>query len=304
MRAVRLLPLLLLAAACGDAAARADRPAADGAVTLTDDVGRTVRLGGPAGRIVSLKPSLTETLVALGAAEAVVGRTDFDEDPAVAGLPSVGGTLEPNLEVLAGLRPDLVLVWESTAPAVRARIDALGIPTFAIRSWDTTDVYRSFTSLGALAGRPAAGDSLVSSVRAELAAVAASVRGRPRRSTFVVVWNEPPMTGGPDTYLGQLVSLAGGEPAFPELGARFANVSLEELVRRQPQVVILPQGEDDQLRAERVRAAPGWRELRGMHGGGPALVPSDLISRAGPALGEAARRLRDAIHPEAAAPRP
>jgi iron complex transport system substrate-binding protein len=108
------------------------------------------------------------------------------------------------------------------------------------------------------------------------------------------------MTAGPDTYIGQLVSIAGGDPAFPELGKEFGNVALEEIVRRQPQVVVLPQGEDDALRADKVRAAPGWRELRGMQAPGPARVPSDLVSRAGPMLGEAARRLRDAIHPEAA----
>jgi iron complex transport system substrate-binding protein len=251
--------------------------------------------------VVSLKPSLTETLIALGAAGTLVGRTDFDEEPAARALPSIGGTLEPNMEVLTALRPDLVLVWETTKPAVRDRIEAMGVPTFAVQSIDTADVFRSFRNLGRLVGRASAGDSLAAAVSAELDAVAASVRGLHRPTTFVVVWNDPPMTAGPGSYLGQLVSIAGGEPVFPELGKQFANVALEEIVRRQPEVVVLPQGEDDKLRADLVRAAPGWRELRAMQGGGPARVPSDLVSRAGPTLGEAARRLRDAIHPEAAA---
>jgi iron complex transport system substrate-binding protein len=298
-----LAPLVAaLATACGSGAAgRSDAAAGDSAITLVDDVGRTVRLAGPAHRVVSLKPSLTETLIAIGATGTLVGRTDFDEQPELQRLPSTGGNLEPNMEVLASVHPDLVLVWESTKPGIRERIEALGIPTFAMQSLDTTDIFRSFRNLGRLIGKPGAGDSLATSIRAELDAVAGSVRGRPRPSTFVVVWNDPPMTAGPDTYLGQLISLAGGEPSFPELGKRFGNVALEEIVRRQPQVVVLPQGEDDKLRADLVRAAPGWRDLRAMRGAGPARVPSDLVSRAGPNLGEVARRLRDAIHPEAAA---
>jgi iron complex transport system substrate-binding protein len=304
LRAVSLASLLLIVtAACDRPEAPSDQgsPTAE-AVSAVDDAGRTLRLPRPARRVISLKPSVTETLVALGARDLLVARTDFDQLPSVSTLPSIGGAIDPNMEVIAGLRPDLVIIWESTTPAVRERIEALGVPTFTVRSHDTTDVYRSFVNLGRLVGRPDAADSLAASLRAELAAVAASVRGRPRPTTFVVVWNDPPMTAGPDTYLGQLVSIAGGEPAFPELGKEFANVALEELVRRQPQVVVLPQGEDDKLRADHVRAAPGWRDLRAMQGPGPARVPADLVSRAGPAMGEAARRLRDAIHPELAAP--
>jgi iron complex transport system substrate-binding protein len=304
LRAGLLFAPLLLLAACGSDRAASRGASADSAIVLVDDVGDTVRLAGPARRIVSLKPSLTETVVAIGGIGALVGRSDFDEQPEVQGIPSIGGALEPNLEVLAGMRPDLVLVWESTKPAVRDRIHALGIPTFAMQSLDTTDVFRSFDRLGALLGLRAGADSVANGIRAELRAVAASVQGLPRPSTFVVVWNDPPMTAGPDTYLGQLISVAGGEPVFPELGKQFANVAMEEIVRRQPQVVILPQGEDDKLRADLVRSAPGWRDLRAMQGAGPARVPSDLVSRAGPTLGEAARRLRDAIHPERATRQP
>ena len=294
------LAAVLALGGCGRADARADAASAEGAIALTDDLEHEVRLAGPARRIVSLKPSVTQTLVAMGAADRLVGRTDWDTDAALRHLPSVGGTVTPNLEQLVALRPDLVLGWETTDAATRQRIEEMGIPVFATRSHDTTDVFRSFASLGRLTGRRRAADSLAASVRAELAAVAASVRGLPRPSVFFVVWNDPPMTAGPDTYIGQLVEIAGGRTAFPELRREFTQVSMEEIVRRQPQVLVLPQGEDSVLRAASLRRLPGWRELRALNGGATVELPADLISQAGPRLGESARRLRDAIHPDRA----
>lgn len=299
LRLAALAAVLALAGACGGADARAGAPA-ESAITLTDDLGRVVSLAGPARRIVSLKPSATQTLVAMGATDRLVGRTDWDKDAALRHLASVGGTVRPNLEQLVALRPDLVLAWETTDPGTRQRIEEMGIPVFATRSHDTTDVFRSFASLGRLTGRTRAADSLAASVRAELAAVAASVRGVPRPSVFFVVWNDPPMTAGPDTYIGQLVDVAGGRTAFPELKREFAQVSMEEIVRRQPQVVILPQGEDGVLRMESLRQLAGWRELRALKGGATVELPADLVSQAGPRIGESARRLRDAIHPDRA----
>ena len=296
LRFAALAAVLALAGGCGRADARGGAPA-EGAVTLTDDLGNPVRLPRPARRVVSLKPSVTETLLAMGAADRLVGRTDWDTGPQVRHLPSVGGTVNPNLERLVALSPDLVLGWETTDEGTRRRLEEVGIPFFATRSHDTTDVFRSFASVGRLTGLTRAADSLAASVRAELAAVGASVRGLRRPSVYFVVWHDPPMTAGPGTYIGQLVELAGGRTAFPELERKFTQVSLEEVVRRQPEVLILPRGEDSVLRAESLRRLPGWRELRALRGGATVELPAELISQAGPHIGGAPRRIRDAIHP-------
>ena len=210
MPAPRIAALLGLLALAACEAAPARHSTGTG-ITLVDDVGRSVHLAAPARRIVSLKPSITETLVLMGAGDRIVGRSTADDHPAVQDLPSIGDALDPNMEALASLRPDLVLIWESTTPSVRERIEALGIPTFAVQSHDTAQIFRSFHSVGQLTGMSAAADSLAGTVRGELAEVAASVRDLPRPTTFVVEWNDPPMTAGPDSYLGQLVSVAGGE---------------------------------------------------------------------------------------------
>lgn len=296
----RLLLLALALAACGDAAPspRAVSAApADSAVSLVDDAGRAVTLPRPAGRVVSLIPSATETLFALGAGAQVVGRTDFDKGPAVAHLPSVGGGLDPSLESLVALRPDVVIGWaEEKSPKIRERLAELGIPLFTIQTTDTTDLFRTVGNLGRLTGHTRAADSLSASLRGELNAVRASVAGLPRPSVFYIVWYDPPMTAGPRTFVSQIVEVAGGRTVFPDVQGDWPTISVEELVRRQPDVVVLPVGEM-KGRLEELRGMPGWSELRALREGRVAQLPADLLNRPGPHLGEAARALRDALHP-------
>jgi len=295
-RRALLLGLAAALAACGgrDDRRRAESAAA-AAVSATDDAGRTVRLAAPARRIVSLIPSGTETLVALGAAEQVVGRTDYDTDPAVAALPSVGGGLDPSAEAVLALRPDLVITWESDRSLdLRRRLAEAGIATFALRTRDTADVFRNVERLGRLAGRDSAAAALAARIRSELAAVRASVAGRPAPTVLFVVWPDPPQTAGPETFIAQVIGVAGGRTAFPDLAQDWPQLSLEAIVRRQPDVVLLPVGETRHT-AAMLHDAPGWRDLAAVREGRVAEVPADLVNRPGPHLAAAARAVRDAL---------
>ena len=293
--------LLLLLAACGDAERSAEPAPYEHAVAVVDDAGRTVLLPHPARRIVSLIPSANETLLALGAGDRVVGRTNHDRGPAMATLPSVGGGLDPSLEALVALRPDLVIVWDGKrSEELRPQLERIGIPVFALAADDTADVFRSIGQIGVLTGRNRAADSLAAEIRGKLRSVRNSVAGRPTPSVFYVVWDDPPMTAGPNTFIGQLVELAGGRTIFPDVPVNWPSVSLEEIVRRQPDVILLPQGENPTRSLETLRATPGWRELKAVREGRVARVPADLVNRPGPHIGEAARVLRDAFHPELA----
>jgi len=301
------IPLLLalsLLAACeeGRGATARSATAADSAVAATDDAGRAVRLLHPARRIVSLIPSATEALVAIGARDRLVGRTNFDHGPGIDSLPSVGGGMDPSLEALLALRPDLVLGWEThDDQRLRERLEELGIPVFAIKAEDTTDVFRTLHNLGTLTHRAPAADSLSASLRSQLAEVRASVAGRPAPSVFFLVWNDPPMTAGPNTFISQLLGVAGGRNVFSDAGQDWPNVAMEEIVHRQPDFLVLPQGEKGGAHdVDKLRGEPGWRDLRAMREGRVVTIPADLMNRPGPGMGEAARRLRDALHPEAA----
>ena len=266
-----------------------------GGVSATDDVGRVVRLEAPASRVIALLPAATETLFALGAGDRVVGRTRYDEDPEVAHLPSVGGGLDPNLEAIVALRPDLVVAWESpTGSRVRARLEELGIPVFAVATRDTLAIYRTIEGLGRLVGRDAAADSLSGHIRAQLDSVRAEVPPGPRPSVLYVVGTDPPMIAGTDNFIAELIEVAGGEPIAisGELQGVSPQVSLEELVRLQPDVVIFPVGADPSVSLERLADATGWRDLRAVREGRAAEVPAVLVNRPGPSIGEMAKLLR------------
>jgi iron complex transport system substrate-binding protein len=296
-------PVLAILAAC----APGDRPAAgsggqapaDSAVSVVDATGRTLHLPRPPRRVVSLVPSATDIVVGLGGTGQLVGRTRYDTDPAVAHLPSVGGGLDPSLETLLALRPDVVIVWGADGPtATRSMLEQAGVPTFAARSEDTTDVFTTTARLGHLLGRDSVAARLSERMRAEIAAVRRSVAGRPPPTVLYVVASAPPATAGPATFIGQLIGVAGGRLLFPEIEQLWPTVAIEEIVRRQPDVVVLPRGEDPAGSAGALRGMAGWRELRAVRKGRVVTVPAELMNRPGPRIGEAAALLRDALHPE------
>lgn len=269
------------------------------ALSVTDDAGRVVRLAAPAQRVISLIPSVTETLIALGAGNQIVARTRYDVAPQVATLPSVGGGLDPSIEKIVSLHPDLVLAWDNDARrAAPAKLMSLGIAVFTLRTEDTTGVFRGIANLGRLTGHDAVAAALTTSLHAQLAEVRRSVAGRPEPSVFYVVYNDPPMTTGPDTFIGQLIALAGGRSVFADARELWPTVTVEEIVRRDPDLIILPTGEFKTNSVERMRELPGWRDLRAVRNNHVITVPADLLSRPGPDIGEAARVLRAAFHPE------
>ena len=302
------LALAIATAGCGGesgAGARAlrdDAPssyAGGSPVSAVDDAGRTVRLDRPARRIVSLLPAGSETLMAMGAGDLLVGRTRYDTDPAVAHLPSVGGGLDPSLEALVALDPDLVIAWEPAGgrSAIRARLEEMGIAVFSIQTRDTADIFSNVESLGRLTGRAGAAARLASRMRAELDSVRHAVPPGPRPTVLFVVAVDPPMVAGLDNFIAELIGVAGGEPldiAGPARGLS-PQVSLEELIRRQPDVVILPVGDDPSMTAERLSSEPGWSALRAVREGRVVEVPADLVNRPGPRIGEMARVLRAAM---------
>ncbi len=269
-------------------------------VRFTDDAGHLFALAHPARRIVSLIPSVTETLIALGATAQIVGRTNYDVAPEVAALPSVGGGIDPSVEALVAMRPDAVITWKhDRRQRTRTKLEELGIPVISLRTEDTSDVFRMFARLGALSGHSAVAQSLSKQLRTDFREVARSVKGMPQPVVFYVVYNDPPMTAGPATFIGQLITLAGGKLAFPEPAALWPTVSVEALVQRNPDVIVLPVGEKGVITLDKLRATAGWRDLGAVRDGRVATIPANLLNRPGPHLGEAVRALRDAIHSDA-----
>jgi ABC-type Fe3+-hydroxamate transport system substrate-binding protein len=264
-----------------------------------DGLGRAVRLARPARRVVSTVPSATDLLVAIGAADRVVGRTTYDTGAAVRAATVVGGGVDPNVERVLAAGPDLVLAWpEPSAARVRDAVAAAGVPVFAVGLRDTAALYATLAALGRLTGRDAAAGAVAGRLRARLAAV----RGRPGRArstaTAVFVASERPVyVAGARSFVMEVAGVAGLRPAFPELPGEWPTLALEALVARDPDVVLVGRRRREPAGAElvRLRAAPGWRDLRAVRAGRVIVLDGDAVARPGPRLADAAEAIARAL---------
>ncbi len=255
-------------------------------------------------RIVTLAPSLTEAVFALGAGDRVVGVGDYATwPPEVSSLPRVGGLMNPNVERLLGLHPDLVLI-PSPIPRLEAACAGAGIPVFRVPMEDLHQVRDGLLRLAALLGREERGRELVAELDRGLDRVRAATAGLPRPTVLLVV--DRPETGalqqvvvaGPGTFLDELLGIAGGHNAFPDAARRYFTPSLEEVLRRRPDVILeLRAGAPDPGTLE-LRARRAWAELFGT-GRTPTVrvLTTQAVVVPGPRLVEGAAALARALHP-------
>lgn len=273
------------------------RPATDraGAVRVTDDAGRTVVLATPARRIVSLLPSYTELLFAMGAGDRVVGRTTWcDFPPAARAIPSVGDGLPPNVEAVAARRPDLVVLYRAGANLTAAeQLERLGIRTVLLDLNLLEDLGPAARRLGVLTGQRGRAESLAR----VLDALAAAPPLPATKSLAFIVWDSPPIVIGAGSYLDRLAALAGGRNVFHDISGPSAQVSLETIAARNPDLIgVLSDS----------AALPGWagrrewRAIQAVRGRRFLYLPGSLFGRPGPRAADAVRELRRLL--EAAPP--
>lgn len=194
-------------------------------------------------RIVSTAPSFTETLFALGVGSRVVGVSTYCHYPAaVEALPRVGPYLQPNIEAIARLRPDLVLVHAEQGQAV-AQLKSLGIPVLALLNTSLEDTLRSAQEIGAAVGMAKEGAALERDLRARLAAISKRAEGRPRRSLLFVVGRTPGQLDGmiavgKGSYLNELIQVAGGRNVLADSPVTYPRISMEAVLRLAPDVIV------------------------------------------------------------------
>ncbi len=216
---------------------------AAGEIRVTDDAGREWRFDVPPERVISLVPSSTGILRALGMEERLVARTDFDRDTPLAGLPSVGGGLHPSVEVLTALDPDLVVRFEGpTDRATPETLDRRDIPHLAIRPDTIGDIRRIIRMLARTMGVEERGEALVAEMDHGIDSVRALVADRPRPRVVFLLGGDPPWVAGADTFLDELVEIAGGENIFADTGPLYAPVSIEEIIQRDPELILATEG--------------------------------------------------------------
>lgn len=275
--------------------------------SVVDDAGRRHDPTEPRSRIISVVPGVTETLVAIGATDRLVARTEYDEQPELAALPVLSALLQPSVEALTRLDPDLVIMWPSGGDggAVGEQLDRVGIGWYGAGIQTVADSERNARNFGRLLGLDRRADSVVAAVRADLTAARAAWSGRASVEVFYVVQLDPPMTAGPGTFLDSVFVAGGAVNVFEDIVGNWPRISLEEVVRRDPEYVIVPvagygtpsiQPDYRDPSLERLAASPGWAALSAVAEGRVVSVDASLFGRPGPRMGEAARYLAYRLH--------
>jgi len=273
-------------------AARAPATAAALAEGIVDDRGRTVHLDHPPARIISLLPSLTETVCELGACARLVGTDRYSNwPPSVAALPKLGGIEDAGVERLVSLHPDLVLAALSSR--LNDRLDELGIPVVALQSNTLADVRRTLNLVARILGTPEAGEAVWRDTEARIAAAAARMPAawRGRRAYFQV--SDAPHAASASSYLGELLMQLGLANAIPGALGPYPQLNPEFIVRAQPDLILASASE---LAA--MPSRPGWGALTALRAGrscGFSAPDFDVLVRPGPRLGEAAEEIVDCV---------
>ena len=257
-------------------------------------------------RIISLSPSTTEVLYGLGLFPRVVAVSDYDEfPPEVKRLPRIGGWSNTNLEQVASLRPDLVVMADAQAPFVKDKLDALGLKTLAVPSRSVEDALTSIEQIGRATGRDEAARQLINDTRAKLDDVRARTRDLPRLRVLCIVDRVPGTLRGlyaatSGSFIGQLIETAGGESIAPAAPSGFGQISKEAVVTLDPEVIIdLEQNTTGNRLAEDTQAV--WRELsqvKAVRDGRVYAVRDTSVLHPSQFVGDAARKFAALLHPE------
>jgi iron complex transport system substrate-binding protein len=269
-------------------------------VRVEDDAGRVLVFEASPQRIVSLVPVATEILFSLGEGSRVVGRSRFDDYPPEArDIPDVGDAIRPSIETVLLRDPDLVILigGSDNADAVR-EMERLDVPHVVVLFNTLEDLHQNIIRLGRIVGRANRARGLWEGIERDMEAVRSAVEGKPTPTVYYDVGYPPAFTIGAGSYLDTLLAMAGGRNVFGDLAAPSPRVSLEAIIARDPDVIIYPVTGSGPPHSAGPAERPGWENLRAVKQGAVVQVPSDLMHRLGPRVGQAARILVEALHPD------
>lgn len=266
-------------------------------LTVTDDLGRTVTFERAPARIISIVPSNTEILFALGLGDRVVALDAYsDYPPETKDKPKVGDYLNPDIEGMVAAQPDLVLAAGSNDATVIPALDRLGIPAVALEPENLGDVLANIDLIGRLAGVPERAAALSCALAARTAAVEAAVAGADRPRVFFEISTDL-YTAGPGSFVDDLIARAGGTNVAADAAIAWPQLNAEAVVAADPEVILLVDHEAG-VTPESVAARPGWSEISAVKDGRIVQLAPDPVVRPGPRLVDGLEELARALHPD------
>jgi len=269
------------------------------AVTVTDDAGRVLTLDRAPERIVSMAPSNTEILFALGLGDRVVGVTTYcNYPPEAAAVEKVGDAYSPDYEKIVSLRPDLVVAVGTADSDLVKGLEGYGLKVLVLQAATVDQVASDILLVGKVCRADKAAEKLAAKLQQRLAAVKerlAAVSAAPRPTVFWCL-DRGLWTVGPKSFVSDIIKLAGGQNIGDSLGMAYGQFSLETLLQTDPDVIIIPVL-DQSVPAELAKL-PGWSTLKAVREGRVYQIDPDIVSRPGPRVADAVEQVAALLHPD------
>jgi len=271
--------------------------------SFIDDTGRKIQLAKTPRRIVSLAPSITETLFAIGAGGLVAGVTEFCDFPPEASSKPKVGYANPNVETLVALQPDLILApREFLKPDLLASLDHLHIPTFLLEARAVEHIFSHIQTIGKMVERQAEAAALVMELRQHIAVITQRVREADPVRVLYVLNSEPLITVGPGSFIDQLIGLAGGANIAAKSEAPYPRLSMETVLSEDPEVLIFPVGLAEGISEQEQQSWQRWSGLSAIKHTRVHRISADLLNRPGPRIGQGLEQLAAILHPSPSEP--
>ena len=291
---VVICAILLATLGAGCTQLSSNQTTQSGGITVTDDAGRTVTIAQTPHRIISLAPSITEDLFALGLGGKVVGDTTYDNyPPAAVNITKVGGFSSPSIEKIVSLNPDIVFASSLENNTLLSTLSGYGIPTVVINPTSLTGILNDLSLIGKVTGSTGNSSALVTNLTQRMNANSISVSSHPR--VLYLVWYNPIMSAGADTFEGDIIAHAGGINV-----AQLANVSgygtmsKESIVALNPSVIIANSAMNSTA-VQQVKSDPALATVDAVKNGKIYILDSDIISRPGPRAFDALEQIAGII---------
>jgi iron complex transport system substrate-binding protein len=264
--------------------------------TLTDEMGRKVVVPDHPHRVICLMPTVTDTVFELGAGDDVVAISDYTKYPAAAlKKPSVGDLIKPSIETILSLHPDLVIGMQPKGPMeVTDQLERAGIPIFLVSPHGIAGIFQSIESVGMALNRTPQADALVHSLQRRVDAVRARTKDLPAPRVFMPIWYDPITTIGKNAFITEVIEAAGGRSVTDDLTSEWPQISMEVVLERAPDALLLVRGGKTTLQVLQDR--PGWSSMTAIKAR-RAYYVDDRINFASPVAIDALEDLAKQFHP-------
>ncbi|MGQ9628719.1 MAG: ABC transporter substrate-binding protein [bacterium] len=271
---------------------------ADFPLTVEDSLGRRVTFQRAPERIISMAPSNTEILFALGLGDRVIGVTNYcNYPPEATKKPKIGGFSTPNIELIVSMEPDLILASAGVQLEAVRSLEKLGVKLLVIEPQTVEDTIKAIELVGRVAGRKGDAGKLADELRGRMRRVVEKVKGVPRPRVFVEIWHDPFIAAGPGTVVDDVIRLAGGENIAAGASKGYPTFSLEALLERDPEVYISV-SHTVLKSVEEITKRQGFARMSAVKNGRVFIMNGDIITRSGPRIVDALEMMARAFHPD------